>query len=145
MFFPGVMRWFEMRCRCDVSVPIIMLLIDIDVPSCFIHIQSTVRMDPCDLLSCVDIETMLIYTDILDVQFYIDSLYPFLDIFPSLVSFVVSRYKVLALALVEVIYYIPRIRRIGGCYGFTSKPPAARRPPPAACRPPPAARRPQWC
>ena len=23
-------------------------------------------------------------------------------------------------------YYIPRIRRIGGCYGFTSKPPAAR-------------------
>ena len=22
--------------------------------------------------------------------------------------------------------YIPRIRRIGGCYGFTSKPPAAR-------------------
>ena len=28
--------------------------------------------------------------------------------------------------------YIPRIRRIGGCYGFTSKPPAARRPPPAA-------------
>ena len=28
-------------------------------------------------------------------------------------------------------YYIPRIRRIGGCYGFTSKPPAARRPPPA--------------
>ena len=34
--------------------------------------------------------------------------------------------------------YIPRIRRIGGCYGFTSKPPAARRPPPAA-------RRPQWC
>ena len=36
--------------------------------------------------------------------------------------------------------YIPRIRRIGGCYGFTSKPPAARRPPPAARRPPPAAR-----
>ena len=29
------------------------------------------------------------------------------------------------------IYYIPRIRRIGGCYGFTSKPPATRRPPPA--------------
>ena len=29
-------------------------------------------------------------------------------------------------------YYIPRIRRIGGCYGFTSKPPAACRPPPAA-------------
>ena len=29
------------------------------------------------------------------------------------------------------IKYIPRIRRIGGCYGFTSKPPAARRP--------------QWC
>ena len=28
-------------------------------------------------------------------------------------------------------YYIPRIRRIGGCYGFTSKPPSARRP--------------QWC
>ena len=28
--------------------------------------------------------------------------------------------------------YIPRIRRIGGCYGFTSKPPAARRLPPAA-------------
>ena len=28
-------------------------------------------------------------------------------------------------------HYIPRIRRIGGCYGFTSKPPAARRP--------------QWC
>ena len=28
--------------------------------------------------------------------------------------------------------YIPRIRRIGGCYGFTSKPPVARRPPPAA-------------
>ena len=28
--------------------------------------------------------------------------------------------------------YIPRIRRIGGCYGFTSKPPAARHPPPAA-------------
>ena len=23
-------------------------------------------------------------------------------------------------------YYIPRIQRIGGCYGFTSKPPAAR-------------------
>ena len=36
--------------------------------------------------------------------------------------------------------YIPRIRRIGGCYGFTSKPPAARRPPPAARHPPPAAR-----
>ena len=35
--------------------------------------------------------------------------------------------------------YIPRIRRIGGCYGFTSKPPAARRPPPAARRPPPTA------
>ena len=34
--------------------------------------------------------------------------------------------------------YIPRIRRIGGCYGFTSKPPAARRPPPATRRPPPA-------
>ena len=34
--------------------------------------------------------------------------------------------------------YIPRIQRIWGCYGFTSKPPAARRPPPAA-------RRPQWC
>ena len=33
--------------------------------------------------------------------------------------------------------YIPRIRRIGGCYGFTSKPPAARLLP--------AARRPQWC
>ena len=33
-------------------------------------------------------------------------------------------------------YYIPRIRRIGGCYGFTSE---------AARRPPPAARRPQWC
>ena len=29
-------------------------------------------------------------------------------------------------------YHIPRIRRIGGCYGFTSKPPAARHPPPAA-------------
>ena len=29
------------------------------------------------------------------------------------------------------INYIPRIRRIGGCYGFTSKPPATRRPPPA--------------
>ena len=28
-------------------------------------------------------------------------------------------------------YYIPRIRRIGGCYGFTSKPPATRHPPPA--------------
>ena len=28
-------------------------------------------------------------------------------------------------------YYIPRIRRIGGCYGFTSKPPAARHLPPA--------------
>ena len=28
----------------------------------------------------------------------------------------------------EQIYYIPRIRRIGGCYGFTWKPPAARRP-----------------
>ena len=28
-------------------------------------------------------------------------------------------------------YYIPRIRRIGGCYGFTLKPPATRRPPPA--------------
>ena len=27
--------------------------------------------------------------------------------------------------------YIPRIRRIGGCYGFTSKPPATRHPPPA--------------
>ena len=26
----------------------------------------------------------------------------------------------------DVVYYIPRIRRIGGCYGFTSKPPAAR-------------------
>ena len=38
--------------------------------------------------------------------------------------------------------YIPRIRRIGGCYGFTSKPPAARRPPPAALRPPPATRHP---
>ena len=37
-------------------------------------------------------------------------------------------------------YYIPRIRRIGGCYGFTSKPPAARRPPPVARHPPPAAR-----
>ena len=37
-------------------------------------------------------------------------------------------------------YYIPRIRRIGGCYGFTSKPPAVRRPPPAARHPPPAAR-----
>ena len=41
-----------------------------------------------------------------------------------------------------LVNYIPRIRRIGGCYGFTSKPPAARRPPPAARRPPPAARRP---
>ena len=30
-----------------------------------------------------------------------------------------------------IVYYIPRIRRIGGCYGFTSKPPAARHPPPA--------------
>ena len=39
-----------------------------------------------------------------------------------------------------LIYYIPRIRRIGGCYGFTSKPPAARCPPPAARHPPPAAR-----
>ena len=28
-------------------------------------------------------------------------------------------------------YYISRIRRIGGCYGFASKPPAARHPPPA--------------
>ena len=37
-----------------------------------------------------------------------------------------------------ICYYIPRIRRIGGCYGFTSKPPAVRRPPPAT-------RRPQWC
>ena len=35
-------------------------------------------------------------------------------------------------------HYIPHIRRIGGCYGFTSKPPVARRPPPAARRPPPA-------
>ena len=31
----------------------------------------------------------------------------------------------------EICNYIPRIRRIGGCYGFTSKPPAARHPPPA--------------
>ena len=38
--------------------------------------------------------------------------------------------------------YIPRIRRIGGCYGFTSKPPAARHPPPAGRHPPPAARHP---
>ena len=33
--------------------------------------------------------------------------------------------------LYNTINYIPRIRRIGGCYGFTSKPPAARHPPPA--------------
>ena len=26
----------------------------------------------------------------------------------------------------SIVNYIPRIRRIGGCYGFTSKPPAAR-------------------
>ena len=31
----------------------------------------------------------------------------------------------------KYINYIPRILRIGGCYGFTSKPAAARRPPPA--------------
>ena len=26
---------------------------------------------------------------------------------------------------ISLCYYIPHIRRIGGCYGFTSKPPAA--------------------
>ena len=56
--------WFEMRCRYAVSAPLIMILIDLDVPPVFIHIQSDVRMDPCDLLSCVDVETMFIYIDI---------------------------------------------------------------------------------
>ena len=41
-----------------------------------------------------------------DVQFYVDLLYPFVDIFYFLVSFVVFRYKILALAVVEVIYCI---------------------------------------
>ena len=37
------------------------------------------------------------------------------------------------LVIMKVLFhYIPSIRRIGGCYGFTSKPPAARRPLPAA-------------
>ena len=40
--------WFEMRCRYAVSAPLIMILIDLDVPPVFIHIQSDVRMDPCD-------------------------------------------------------------------------------------------------
>ena len=31
----------------------------------------------------------------------------------------------------SLFFYIPRIRRIGGCYGFMSKPPATRRPQPA--------------
>ena len=63
-----------MRCRYDVPVPLIIVLIDLNVPSLFIHIQSNEMLDPRDLLSRVDIETMLIYIDFpavasLDVQF----------------------------------------------------------------------------
>ena len=42
-----------------------------------------------------------------------------------------DRYDVSDVLTLVVINYIPRIRRIGGCYGFTSKPPTTRRP--------------QWC
>ena len=46
-------------------------------------------------------------------------------IFFSIASFLLTFFWLIC-------YYIPHIRRIGGCYGFTSKPPAARHPPPAA-------------
>ena len=102
--------WFEMRCRYDVSAPLIMILIGLDVPSFFIHIQSNVRMDPCDLLSCVDVETMLIYIDIAAVAslrrtllswFIVSICWHFL--FSSFVCCFPIQNR-LALALVEVIY-----------------------------------------
>ena len=41
-------------------------------------------------------------------------------------SYKISKYLFWHFCLQRYSYYIPRIWRIGGCYGFTSKPPATR-------------------